>query len=205
MNTFLKIGLFVLALFVGIFIFRECSSDDTPVETIKVDGKKYELVKHKIDTFIVEKPVVKYVKGNDIYHETIIEKEKRVEVPVYTKGDTIKIVEEYNKKILYKDKLVLKDDLGTIEITDTIYQNKILGRKWNAVVKERTVVDTKIVKELPKNQVYVGAQAFVGGSTAMVGPQISLKTKKDNLYGTVFLLMQMDKDTSEFQLVGKLN
>lgn len=188
MNTFLKIGLFVLALFVGIFIFRECSSDDTPGETIKVDGKKYELVKHKIDTFIVEKPVVKYVKGNDIYHETIIEKEKRVEVPVYTKGDTIKIVEEYNKKILYKDKLVLKDDLGTVEITDTIYQNKILGRKWNAVVKERTVVDTKIVKELPKNQVYVGAQAFVGGSTAMVGPQISLKTKKDNLYGTSVLI-----------------
>ena len=188
MNTFLKIGLFVLALFVGIFIFRECSSDDTPGETIKVDGKKYELVKHKIDTFIVEKPVVKYIKGNDIYHETIIEKEKRVEVPVYTKGDTIKIVQEYNKKILYKDKLVLKDDLGTVEITDTIYQNKILGRKWNAVVKERTVVDTKIVKELPKNQVYVGAQAFVGGSTAMVGPQISLKTKKDNLYGTSVLI-----------------
>jgi hypothetical protein len=188
MNTFLKIGLAVLVLFIGIFIFRECSSDDNPGETIKVDGKKYELIKHKIDTFIVEKPTVKYIKGKDIYHETIIEKEKIVNVPVYTKGDTIKIVQEYNKKVLYKDKLVLKDGLGTVEITDTIYQNKILGRKWNAIVKERTVVDTKIVKELPKNQVYIGVQGLVGNSNALAGPQLTLKTKKDNMYGTSLLI-----------------
>lgn len=188
MNTFLKIGLVILVLFVGVFIFRECSSSDTPGETIKVDGKKYELVKHKIDTFIVEKPTIKYVKGSDIYHETIIEKEKRVEVPVYTKGDTIRIVEAYNSKVLYKDKLVLKDDLGTIELTDTLYQNKILGRKWNAIIKEKTIVDTKIVKELPKNQVYIGVQGLVGNSNALVGPQLTLKTKKDNMYGTSLLV-----------------
>jgi hypothetical protein len=188
MNTFLKLGVIVIAIAVGIFIFRECSSSDTPGETVNVDGKKYELIKHKIDTFVVEHTQVKYRKGDDIYHETIVEKEKRVEVPVYIKADSERIIREYHSKVLYKDKLVLENDLGTIELTDTISMNKIIGRKWNAQIKERTITDTKIVKELPKNQVYIGGQAIVGNSNVLVGPQLTLKTKKDNMYGAGMLI-----------------
>jgi len=188
MNTFLKLGVIVIAIAVGIFIFRECSSSDTPGETVNVDGKKYELIKHKIDTFVVEHTQVKYRKGDDIYHETIVEKEKRVEVPVYIKADSERIIREYHSKVLYKDKLVLENDLGTIELTDTISMNKIIGRKWNAQIKERTITDTKIVKELPKNQVYIGGQAIVGNSNVLVGPQLTLKTKKDNIYGAGMLI-----------------
>ena len=188
MNTFLKLGVIVIAIAVGIFIFRECSSSDTPGETVNVDGKKYELIKHKIDTFVVEHTQIKYRKGDDIYHETIVEKEKRVEVPVYIKADSERIIREYHAKVLYKDKLVLENDLGTIELTDTISMNKIIGRKWNAQIKERTITDTKIVKELPRNQVYIGGQAIVGNSNVMVGPQLTLKTKKDNMYGAGMLI-----------------
>ena len=188
MNTFLKLGVIVIAIAVGIFIFRECSSSDTPGETVNVDGKKYELIKHKIDTFVVEHTQVKYRKGDDIYHETIVEKEKRVEVPIYIKADSERIIREYHSKVLYKDKLVLENDLGTIELTDTISMNKIIGRKWNAQIKERTITDTKIVKELPKNQVYIGGQAIVGNSNVLVGPQLTLKTKKDNMYGAGMLI-----------------
>jgi len=188
MNTFLKLGVIVIAIAVGIFIFRECSSSDTPGETVNVDGKKYELIKHKIDTFVVEHTQVKYKRGQDIYHETIVEKEKRVEVPVYIKADSERIIREYHTKVLYKDKLVLDNDLGTIELTDTISMNKIIGRKWNAQIKERTITDTKIVKELPKNQVYIGGQAIVGNSNVLVGPQLTLKTKKDNMYGAGMLI-----------------
>lgn len=188
MNTFLKLGVIVIAIAVGIFIFRECSSSDTPGETVNVDGKKYELIKHKIDTFVVEHTQVKYRKGDDIYHETIVEKEKRVEVPIYIKADSERIIREYHSKVLYKDKLVLENDLGTIELTDTISMNKIIGRKWNAQIKERTITDTKIVKELPRNQVYIGGQAIVGNSNVMVGPQLTLKTKKDNMYGAGMLI-----------------
>jgi len=188
MNTFLKLGVIVIAIAVGIFIFRECSSSDTPGETVNVDGKKYELIKHKIDTFVVEHTQIKYRKGDDIYHETIVEKEKKVEVPVYIKADSERIIREYHAKVLYKDKLVLENDLGTIELTDTISMNKIIGRKWNAQIKERTITDTKIVKELPRNQVYIGGQAIVGNSNVMVGPQLTLKTKKDNIYGAGMLI-----------------
>ena len=176
--------LIIILILVGIIVIQQCTSDsDTDKPIIKVDGKKYELLSQKIDTVFVDKFKTKYIKGSDIYHETIVEKEKRVEVPIYLKGDTIRIVEDYHKKVLYKDKLVLDDNLGIIELTDTISQNKIIGRKWNAQIKERTITDTKIVKELPKNQVYAGFGGVVGNSNVLVGPQISLKTKKDNIYG----------------------
>jgi hypothetical protein len=166
-------------------VWYKCTNGDGKVgETVNVDGKNYELLKHKIDTIFVDHTKIKYVKGKDIYHETIVEKEKRVEVPVYTKGDTVRIVQSYNQKVLYKDKLVLDNNLGTIELTDTLYQNKILGRKWNATVKERTITDTKIVKELPKNQVYVGVNGALdkvnfGNS---IGAGVILKSKTDKLY-----------------------
>lgn len=174
----------IILVLIGVIVVQQCTSGgDSDKPTVNVDGKNYELLKHKIDTVVIDRFKTKYVKGEDIYHETIVEKEKRVEVPVYLKGDTVRIVQEYSKKVLYKDKLVLDNDLGTIEVTDTISQNKIIGRKWNAQIKERTITDTKIVKELPKNQVFAGISGVVGNSNVLVGPQLTLKTKKDNIYG----------------------
>ena len=186
----------IILVLIGVIVVQQCTSggdDDKP--TVTVDGKKYELLKHKIDTVVVDHFKTKYVKGEDIYHETIVEKEKRVEVPVYLKGDTIRIVEDYHKKILYKDKLILDNDLGSIELTDTISQNKIIGRKWNAQIKERTITDTKIVKELPKNQVYAGLGGIVGNSNVLAGPQLTLKTKKDNIYG---VNMYLDNNLNKY-------
>jgi hypothetical protein len=185
----------IILVLVGVIVVQQCTSGgDSDKPLVNVDGKNYELLKHKIDTVVVEHTQIKYRKGNDIYHETIVEKEKRVEVPVYLKGDTIRIVQEYNKKVLYKDKLVLDNDLGTIELTDTISMNKIVGRRWNAQIKERTITDTKIVKELPKNQVYAGISGVVGNSNVLVGPQLTLKTKKDNIYGlNVYLDNNLNK------------
>jgi hypothetical protein len=174
----------IILVLVGVIVVQQCTSKgDSDKPLVNVDGKNYELLKQKIDTVVIDHYKTKYVKGSDIYHETIVEKEKRVEVPVYLKGDTIRIVQEYNKKVLYKDKLVLDNDLGIIELTDTISMNKIIGRKWSAQIKERTITDTKIVKELPKNQVYVGIGGIAGNSLVIAGPTLSLKTKKDNIYG----------------------
>jgi hypothetical protein len=80
--------------------------------------------------------------------------------------------------------LVLPDSLGTVSVIDTISQNKILGRTFDAKVKERTIKETTIVKELPKNQLYFG---FNGGFNkadvvSNVGTGLILKTKTDKLY-----------------------
>jgi len=185
----------IILVLVGVIVVQQCTSKgDSDKPLVNVDGKNYELLKQKIDTVVIDHYKTKYVKGSDIYHETIVEKEKRVEVPVYLKGDTIRIVQDYHTKVLYKDKLVLDNDLGTIELTDTISMNKIIGRKWSAQIKERTITDTKIVKELPKNQVYAGISGVVGNSNVLVGPQLTLKTKKDNIYGlNVYLDNNLNK------------
>ena len=174
------IVLIILACIVAYYYIND-KGGDTPGEIVSVNGKKYELLSHKVDTVIVDHYKTKVVKGDDIYHETVVE--KNVEVPVLTKVDTLTILKEFYKKVVYKDSLKLDNDLGMISITDTIYKNKVLGRKWNAYLKERTVKETTIVKELPKNQVYWG---FNGGFNkedvvSNVSAGLILKTKKDKL------------------------
>jgi hypothetical protein len=174
------IVLIILACIVAYYYLKD-NGGDTPGEIVSVNGKKYELLSHKVDTVVIDHYKTKVIKGDDIYHETIVE--KNVEVPVLTKVDTLIILRDFYKKVVYKDSLKLDNDLGTISITDTIYKNKVLGRKWNAYLKERTVKETTIVKELPKNQVYWG---FNGGFNredvvSNVSAGLILKTKKDKL------------------------
>ncbi len=151
-----------------------------PGRTIRIDGKKYEVIKHEIDTVDVIKTKVVTKKGDDIYHETIVEKEVLIPAVI----DTAALLKDYYSKVLYKDVLVLPDSLGTVSVIDTISQNKILGRTFDAKVKERTIKETTIVKELPKNQLYFG---FNGGFNkadvvSNVGTGLIFKTKTDKLY-----------------------
>jgi hypothetical protein len=151
-----------------------------PGRTVRIEGKSYEVIKHDIDTLEVVKTKVVTKKGEDIYHETIVEKEVIIPVNV----DTAALLKDYYSKVLYKDVLVLPDSLGTIAVTDTISQNKILGRTFDAKVKQREIKETLIVKELPKTQVFYG---FTGGFNkadvvSNVGAGLLVKTKKDKIY-----------------------
>ena len=151
-----------------------------PGRTIRIDGKKYEVIKHEIDTFEVVKTKVVTKKGADIIHE-VIEHDTTIK---FVDVDTAALLKDYLAKVVYKDTLKLDGDLGTIALTDTITKNRILGRTWDAKVKERTIKETTIVKELPKNQVYYG---FNGGFNkadvvSHVGAGVILKTKKDKIY-----------------------
>jgi hypothetical protein len=165
-----------------IIALQQCSFNDKEKELLKVNGKKYEVIKRITDTTFITRTKTRYVKGADIFHETIVERTK--EVPTYTKVDTQVILRNYQSKIIYKDRLVLENGLGTIDVTDTISQNKIIGRKWNAQIKEKTITNTTIVKELPKTQVFLG---FNGGFNkkdviSNVGAGVVVKTKKEKLY-----------------------
>jgi len=148
--------------------------------TIRIDGKKYEVIKHEIDTVDIVKTKVVTKKGEDIYHETIVEKE--VIIPAIV--DTAALLKDYYSKVLYKDVLVLPDSLGTVAVTDTISQNKILNRTFNASVKQRTIKQTTIVKEPARNQVYYGLTGGFNKADVVssIGAGLILKTKKDKIY-----------------------
>jgi len=181
MKKFLNIKNIALLLLIVIVVLQQCGGNKTKTgEIVKVDGKKYELIKHEIDTIEVVKTKVITKKGEDIYHETIVEHEVKVPVNV----DTNAILKEYYTKVLYKDVLVLPDSLGTVAVTDTISQNKILGRTFNANVKQRTIKETTIVKELPKNKLFYGIQGGFNKADVIshVGMGILLNTKTDKIY-----------------------
>jgi len=147
-------------------------------KTIRIEGKKYEVIKHDIDTFEVVKTKVVTKKGEDIYHETI----KEVVIPTII--DTQALLKDFFAKNIYKDTLQLPDSLGTIAMIDTITQNKILGRTFNASVKQREIKETLIVKELPKTQVYYGLTGGFNKEDVIsnVGAGLIIKTKKDKIY-----------------------
>jgi len=171
-----NIAIVVLLIFVGIEYFGIASK--ITGEIIKVDGKKYEVIKRIIDTVDVVKTKVVTKRGEDIYHETI----KEVQIPAVV--DTQALLQNYYAKNVYKDVLTLPDSLGTVAVTDTITQNKILGRTFNASVKQRTIKETTIVKELPKNQLYFGFNSNLNKKdlVSTIGGGFILKTKKDKLY-----------------------
>jgi hypothetical protein len=181
MKKFLNLKNIAIAVLVVIVLLEYFNpGGKMPGRTVRIDGKKYEVIKHDIDTFEVVKTKVVTKKGEDIYHETIVEKE--VVIPAVV--DTQALLKDYYSKVLYKDVLVLPDSLGTVSVTDTISQNKIWGRTFDAKVKERTIKETMIVKELPKTQVYYG---FTGGFNkadvvSNVSAGLLVKTKKDKIY-----------------------
>ena len=179
MKKLLNLKNIALVLLIAIVVFQQCGGNKkTTGEIVKVDGKKYELIKHEIDTVEVVKTKVVTKKGEDIYHETI----KEVIIPTIV--DTQALLHDYFAKNIYKDTLQLPDSLGIVSLIDTITQNKILGRTFNASVKQRTIKETLIVKELPKTQVYYG---FMGGFNKVdvvsnIGAGALIKTKKDKIY-----------------------
>lgn len=179
--NFRNIAIVVLILWI---ILQNCNPGGIipSGKTIKVDGKKYEVIKHEIDTVEVLKEKVITKKGKDIFHEviefdTVIMKE-------FVEVDTSAILKDYLSKVVYKDTLILPDSLGVVSLTDTITKNKIDGRTWNAKVKERIIKETLIVKDPPKSQLYFGVSGNFDRENVIagVGAGLAFKTKKDKLY-----------------------
>src|SRR6056300_1398243 len=186
----------IMALCV-VLLLRSCGSgEDGEKEIVNVDGKDYELLEQKVDTVVVEKTVKvptyvpKYI--TKVVTET-------VEVEVSIDIDTLKIVEDYFAKYEVKDTLNLTYDfpkgvtdslgqkpnptLGYGILTDIISQNQIQSRDVDWFFQVPTVYNTTIVKELPKNEFYLGGgfgyneQDFFGSANIGLG----WKTKKQRL------------------------
>ena len=174
--NFKNIAIAVLIIFVLLEWFNP--GGVMPGKKVFIAGKAYEVIKHDIDTIDIVKTKVVTKKGEDIYHETI----KEVIIPTIV--DTQALLHDYFAKNIYKDTLQLPDSLGTIAMIDTITQNKILGRTFNASVKQRTIKETMIVKELPKTQVYYGLTGGFNKADVVsnVGAGLLIKTKKDKIY-----------------------
>ena len=108
------------------------------------------IVVTKYDTTIQVKNIVKYKRGESIPFVVLDTIVKIDEV-----HDTIRIMSDYNRIYAYYDTLKL-DSAQYVYVSDTISQNKILGRGYGGhfVQKEIRLETTKIMP--PKFAVYWG-------------------------------------------------
>ena len=172
--------LIIAALVIVILLQRTCTPKNSePKEIIKIDGKKYEVIKRVTDTLKI--PVIHnvYKKGEDIYHEIPV----YVDVIVPSNIDTGLILKKFYATHVYKDTLQLKDSLGFIAVTDSISKNKLVSRSWNAKVNKTTINNTIYLKEL-SNQFYLGGSlGMQRPGQFLLGGNAILKTKTDKVFG----------------------
>ena len=187
----------LILLLLGIILFlRGCGEDYGDKTLVEVDGEQYELLESKTDTIFVEKEVkvTKYV-PKYITKEVI----KEVEIPVDV--DSLAIIKDYFSKVTVKDTLSLaydfpdvvtdslgnkpSGDLGFGILTDIISQNRIESREIDWFFKIPTVYNTTIVKELPKNEFYIGFGTGIDQTNGLnnLSGNVLFKTKKLNIYG----------------------
>jgi hypothetical protein len=104
----------------------------------------------KYDTIVEIKNIVKYKRGESIPFVVLDTIVKIDEV-----HDTIRIMSDYNRIYAYYDTLKL-DSAQYVYVSDTISQNKILGRGYGGHFVEKTIriETTKIIP--PKFAVYWG-------------------------------------------------
>jgi hypothetical protein len=104
----------------------------------------------KYDTIVEVKNIVKYKRGESIPFVVLDTIHQIDEV-----HDTIRIMSDYNRVYAYYDTLKL-DSVQYVYVSDTISQNKILGRGYGGHFVEKTIriETTKIMP--PKFAVYWG-------------------------------------------------
>jgi hypothetical protein len=91
------------------------------------------------------------------------------------------LLKDHLARTIYSDTLQL-DSLGTIVVRDTVWQNKLYGkRKYIKDYKIPFVTKTITKREEPRKQVYIGGNAFIGNQ-GLLTPGLIYKDRKDRVY-----------------------
>lgn len=128
------------------------------------------------DTVYQQKTFTKYTKGKDIQSYIILTDT----LPIH---DTIRIIQDYNTTKAYID--TIRQDSNIFVIRDTISQNKILSRSFEANLREKTIVTKQLYVEKPKNALYLGFRGDFRPSNGLVvlSPSLMLSAKNKALIG----------------------
>lgn len=113
-----------------------------------------------------------------------VEVEKIVEVQIVQLVDTMEILKVFYNKNIQKNILNLPNNVGTITITDTISQNKVVGRSFDSKIKKQIVRDTLRLPEEKKNKVYFGFNTQVNNPNLVnaLGVGFLYQTKEDKIF-----------------------
>jgi hypothetical protein len=127
----------------------------------------------KIDTFFTYKTVTNYKKGNKIKVKIL---------DTLYKTDTANIVKEYNEVKQYTD--TINQNSNVYVIQDTISQNRIVGRSFQAQIQEKTFIKNNTIITKPKAALYIGFRSDISNDYSKVNHNITLsfKTRQKGLF-----------------------
>ena len=159
----IKNGLIVILMLLSIFLFMAKKQRNTVTTTI--------------DTVTVTKQFTKFTKGDKIPYkvlDTIFTNTKSY--------DTTYIVKDYQQVKEFTDSI--RQDSNLFVIKDTISQNRIIGRSFQAKIQEKTITITNNIQAKPKSALYIGFRSDISQDYSKVEHNISLsfKTRQRGLF-----------------------
>ena len=139
--------------------------------------KQVDTVTTQIDTVLTTKTFTKFTKGDRIkvkILDTIFTNTKSY--------DTTYIVKDYNQVKEFTDSI--RQDSNLFVIKDTISQNRIIGRSFQAKIQEKTITITNNIQAKPKSALYIGFRSDLSQDMSKVEHNISLsfKTRQRGLF-----------------------
>ena len=160
----------ILAFFAMVWLYESCHSSNAVIESVKTD------------TVYQTKVTTKWKQGKDIPY-VIITTDTVHDSVQYTVHDTIRIVSDYMRTYAYSD--TIKVDSNTFVINDTISQNKIQSRGFEAKITEKTILTTITKAAKAKNTLYLGFRGDLSESNGLevLSPGIMLNAKNKALIG----------------------
>ena len=157
----IKNGLIVILMLLSIFLFMAKKQRNTVTTTI--------------DTVTVTKEFTKFTKGDKIPFKILD--------TIYKQSyDTTYIIKDYNQVKEFTDSI--RQDSNLFVIKDTISQNRIIGRSFQAKIQEKTITITNNIQAKPKSALYIGFRSDISKDYSKVEHNISLsfKTRQKGLF-----------------------
>jgi hypothetical protein len=149
-----------------------------PKQDDKVDfsGIKYTKVLTVHDTTYNKTYIKVNKKGNDIPFYII----DSVQVPVH---DTLYVLNDYMRIKVYSD--TIKKDSNIFVVNDTISQNRIISRGFNANLTEKTIILREYYASKPTNTLYLGIRgSYIPlNGLEVLSPSLMLGVKNKALIG----------------------
>jgi hypothetical protein len=160
----------ILAFFAMVWLYESCHSSNAVIESVKTD------------TVYQTKVTTKWKQGKDIPY-VIIATDTVHDSVRYFVHDTIRIVSDYMRTYAYSD--TINVDSNTFVINDTISQNKIQSRGFEAKITEKTILTTITKAAKAKNTLYLGFRGDLSSSNGLevLSPGIMLNAKNKALIG----------------------
>jgi hypothetical protein len=158
----------IIAFFAMVWLYESCHSSNAVVEYINTD------------TVYQTKVTTKWKQGKDIPYVVIDSVHDSVHITLH---DTIRIVSDYMRTYAYSD--TINVDSNTFVISDTISQNMIQSRKFEAKITEKTIFNTITKEAKAKNSLYIGFRGDLSPSNGLevLSPGIALNVKNKALIG----------------------